>query len=145
MTSDRQKLPFVVLAGDDHFAEVCLLLLKRKIGIQREVRLVRFQSENELLGLADGQFFDLIFLYIGNIQWEAHSDQLSHVVKVLLQLRADYGKPIIALQGMDWGQHFADTGVSFLTVPFTTGEFLGLLERLEAKVGSSPDCQFSEL
>lgn len=133
------KAPFTVLAGDDHFADLWFGLLKSRWGSHRDISLLRFKTDTELVRLARDHFFDLICVYLGNIHraqfkgprpgnWLHNSSLLDHIVQTLSRIKRDYGKPIIALQGIDRAAWFEGTGVAFLQVPFQVADFWSALE-----------------
>lgn len=137
--SEKAKPLFTVLAGSDHFVDLWKFLVKSKLRERYEVRILRFETETELIRLANEHPFDLVCLYLGNIFWTEFKGPhqgdwltddffLQHMVETLAKLQRTYGKPIIATQGMDWSKRFSGTGVSFLQAPFQVEEMRRAVE-----------------
>jgi DNA-binding response OmpR family regulator len=145
----KSKPQFLVLAGADHFADLWEVLLKSKLQERYEVRILRFETDAELIRLATEHPFDLVFLYLGNIRWTEFKGQhqkdwltndflLQHMVGTLAHLQRTHDKPIIATQGMDWAHKFSGTGVSFFQAPFRMEDVWPVVEASLAEHSKMP-------
>ena len=90
---------FTVLIGDDQFGDLVETIIKSDWAQKYSLRFIRFKRESELLRSAQEQPFDLIFIYVGNVEWDT-DDPFSRAVEVLERIKKQYGKPIVATQGM---------------------------------------------
>jgi len=116
------KPVFTVLLCDDQISDIAEFVIKVEWKQKNSLKFIRFAHASELLKLAQ-QPFDLVFLYVGNVKWDMFTFDFSRSAELLGQLKAQYGKPIIATQGMDLTKEFEETGVIFLHFPFEVEEF----------------------
>jgi len=144
MTTDAEMLAkkplFTVLMCDDHISDAAELMIKSDWSQKYTLRFIRFKRATELLKLAQEQTFDLIFLYVGNVDWDmvAHNP-FTKAAEVLGHLKSQYGKPIIATQGMDLRKEFEGTGVTFLVAPYSSEEFSNVFDAmLTAQIEGKP-------
>ena len=150
------KPVFTVLRSKDLIGEVYEAVIKSELESRYELRFISFETEAEMLQLAREQPFDLTILYLGNVSWAGtgmsgsagrdtlNAENLGNVswagtgmsgwgpvdraVVGLGRLRAQHGKPIIAMQGLDLTKRFEGTGVTFLMAPVNMQEFRRALE-----------------
>lgn len=125
-----QKPIFTALLGLDHFAGMMELVLASKLGETHNLRFFYFARSSELLKLAEEHPFDLVFMYIGNIVWDIASTDGSWCGAggILGGLKARYGKPIVATQGLELSAELEARGVIFLSAPFTIESFWARLQ-----------------
>jgi hypothetical protein len=124
----NMKPHLTVLLCDDDFSDLTESIIKQFFGHKYAIKPIRFKRASELLKLAGEQSFDLIFLYVGNVEWDTFTFNFPQAAEFLSQLRKQFGKPIIATQGMDLRKLFEGTGVQFLLTPFTVEEFQDALK-----------------
>jgi CheY-like chemotaxis protein len=122
------KLVFTVLRSIDSIEDVCEAVIKTELESRYELRFVSFETEAELLKLARERLFDLAVVYMGNVSWTSQGPLVDRAVIGLGRLRAQHGKPIIAMQGSDLTKRFEGTGVTFLMAPFNVQEFRRVLQ-----------------
>jgi hypothetical protein len=120
-----QKPTFTALLGLDHFAGIMELVFASKLGETHNLRFFYFTRSSELLKLAEEHPFDLVFMYIGNIVWDVASTDGSWcgAAGVLGELKARYGKAIVATQGLELSAELEPKGVIFLETPITIETF----------------------
>jgi len=142
-----QKPTFTALLGLDQFAGMMELALEFKLGETHNLRFFYFTRSSELLKLAEEQPFDLVFMYMGNIVWDVASTDGSWcgAAGVLGELKARYGKPIVATQGLELSAELEPKGVIFLEAPFTIEAFWARLPpELAGRIeNQSPKWHFS--
>jgi CheY-like chemotaxis protein len=120
---------FTVLRSNDPIGEVYEAVIKMELESRYELRFISFATEAELLKLAREWPFDLAVLYLGNVSWmRTQGPLVDRAVEGLGRLRAQHGKPVIAMQGLDLAKRFEGTGVAFLIVPFKVQEFRRVLQ-----------------
>jgi len=126
------KPVFTVLRSKDLIGEVYEAVIKSELESRYELRFISFETEAEMLQLAREQPFDLTILYLGNVSWAGTGmsgwGPVDRAVVGLGRLRAQHGKPIIAMQGLDLTKRFEGTGVTFLMAPVNMQEFRRALE-----------------
>lgn len=122
------KPVFTVLMCDDQISEIVELLIKTEWNQKFTLRFIRFSRTTELLKLVREQSFDLLFLYVGNVQWDTFIFDYPQAAEFLAELKAQYGKPIIATQGLDLRKSFEATDVTFIQAPFSVEEFRDALK-----------------
>ena len=116
---------FTALLAHDLISSIAARMLTRRLGATHDLRFLFFARSSELLRLAADEPFDLVFLYVGNVEWDVRSDDGSWIgeASVLGELKARCGKPILATQGLDLSAELESKGVLFLETPFTVKEF----------------------
>lgn len=143
------KPVYRILAGDDIFAKMWPVLLRSILGPRYEIKSLLFKTDAQLIDLTHKHRFDLVCLYIGNIHWTRNkgksgpdlvsafhlhyqsetpsrpwwTDMLPHIIATLTDIRQEFGKPVIATQGMEWRREFSGTGVSFIPSPIKVDAF----------------------
>ncbi|MGA9779254.1 MAG: hypothetical protein ACLPRE_02335 [Limisphaerales bacterium] len=120
-------------AGNGLFANFVELVIKSDWEKCCSLKFAHFKSEAELWALIRVQPFDLIFLYVSNVEWESGNPittkNFNKLVEVLTRIKTRYNKPIVATQGVDLTESFEGTGVIFLTAPFNVEEFREIVRR----------------
>jgi hypothetical protein len=124
-----KKPEFIALMCDDQISDTAEMLIKSDWDQKYMLRFIRFHRATELLKLSREQPFDLIFMYVGNVDWDIGSGhRFGAAAELLGQLKAEHGKPIIATQGMELTECFAGTGVTFIEAPWSLETFRNALE-----------------
>lgn len=149
IVGEHGKPTFTVLMCDDQISDFTEAVIRSDLEAQYQLKFERFRGATEFLRLAHEQPFDLIFLYVSNVDWDVgigspdpptrlgcdtdHEKILKFIraakaVVVLGDLRGRFHKPIIATQGYDLAEQFKRTGVDFLKVPFGVEQFRRTLQ-----------------
>jgi hypothetical protein len=112
--------------GNGLFGELVESVIKSDWQKRYSLKFIHFKREAELFELAKNQPFDLIFLYVSNVEWATSDPRInkdfSKPVEVLSKIKNRYGKPIIATQIDDLRQSFEGTGIIFLHAPLNIEE-----------------------
>ena len=123
-----KKPSFTVLMCDDQVSDTAEMLIKSDWNEKHTLRFIRFHRATEILKLSREQAFALIFMYVGNVEWNIGSGhRFGAAAELLGQLKAEHGKPIIVTQGMDLTETFEGTGVTFIEAPWTLETFRNAL------------------
>jgi hypothetical protein len=141
-TLQLTKPRFTVLVGDSNscsetgngcWADLIEAIIKIEWEDRHSLKFIFFKYETELLKLVKGEVFDLIFLYVSNVRWNTGNPivtaDFSKPIEVLKQIKTQYGKPIVAMQGFDLSKEFQGTGIIFLEPPFTVEEFQSITKQ----------------
>jgi hypothetical protein len=126
-----------ILVGDDPFADILAAVLEDRLAGICEFKFIRFRTEKELRELAATGNADLIFLYIGNVSWnadhadrrkgisfEALKDRLRRAIDILGEISRAYQVPVIAIQGTDLQAEADRARVTLLEAPFTIADLM---------------------
>lgn len=112
---------FTVLVTKEAMGRVFEFLIRGELGPRYQVRFVRFRTESELLALARRGSFDAAIVSLWGAYWDGSDGTLEdfadRATRRLVSFRRLYGKPVIAVQGLDLRENFRDTGVTFLEMP----------------------------
>ena len=114
------KPDYTLLLALDHFAGMMHMLAACGLGDTRHLRFIYFGTSSALLALAEGNPYDFVYLYLGNIKWDRRADDGSAfgAASVLADLYKRDKKPIIAVQGSCLDLEYLGSGVHFLSAPY---------------------------
>ncbi|HYG23360.1 MAG TPA: DUF6804 family protein [Verrucomicrobiae bacterium] len=136
-----EKPEFHLLLGNDGpIGDSVELLIQFKLGKAALVRTTRFKKASEMARFIHEQLFDLVFFYLGNVQWDigwGNIDELltrqpiEHsfvrtptVADYISHLKSQYpDTPFITTQLKNLSDAFEGTGVVFIPTPFATEDF----------------------